>query len=49
MARLSCDDSPGKGGAIFTVAFTVTGIPVPDPNRGPAFRHGEAFSFRPLN
>jgi predicted 3-demethylubiquinone-9 3-methyltransferase (glyoxalase superfamily) len=36
----------GRAGDVLTVEFTVCGVPCLGLNGGPAFRHGEAFSFQ---
>lgn len=44
--RAPGDDPAGRAGDVLTVDFTVAGIPCLALNGGPAFRHGEAFSFQ---
>ena len=44
--RAPGDYPSGKEGDVLTVEFTVMGIPCLGLNGGPAFKHGEAFSFQ---
>ena len=44
--RAPGDYPSGKAGDVLTVEFTVVGIPCLGLNGGPAFKHGEAFSFQ---
>ena len=44
--RAPSDYPNGTAGGVLTVQFTVLGIPCLGLNGGPAFRHGEAFSFQ---
>ena len=44
--RAPGDYPSGKQGDVLTVEFTVMGIPCLGLNGGPAFQHGEAFSFQ---
>lgn len=44
--RAPADYPAGKAGDVLTVTFTVAGIPCLGLNGGPAFKHGEAFSFQ---
>jgi len=44
--RAPGDYPAGKQGDVFTVEFTVIGIPCLGLNGGPAFKHNEAFSFQ---
>ena len=44
--RAPGDYPGGTEGDVFSVEFTVMGIPCLGVNGGPAFRHGEAFSFQ---
>jgi 2-polyprenyl-6-hydroxyphenyl methylase/3-demethylubiquinone-9 3-methyltransferase len=44
--RAPGDFPSGKAGDVFTVDFTVLGIPCMGLNGGPAFKHNEAFSFQ---
>jgi 2-polyprenyl-6-hydroxyphenyl methylase/3-demethylubiquinone-9 3-methyltransferase len=44
--RAPGDYPDGKQGDVLTVEFTVLRIPCLGLNGGPAFRHGEAFSFQ---
>jgi len=44
--RAPGDYPSGKAGDVLTVQFIVAGIPCIGLNGGPAFRHGEAFSFQ---
>jgi len=44
--RAPGDYPAGQQGNLFTVEFTVVGIPCLGLNEGPAFTHNEAFSFQ---
>ena len=44
--RAPGDYPDGKAGDVLTVEFTMLGTPCLGLNGGPAFRHGEAFSFQ---
>ena len=44
--RAPGDFPDGREGQVLTVEFTVVGVPCVGLNGGPAFRHGEAFSFQ---